>query len=101
GIAAERIRGDLGERRLVALPMRGEASGDEHLAARLDADARAFIRSDARALDVAGDAEAEMAALGARDGLARAEVAVADHGQRHLEAGRVVAAVVAGRPTVL
>ena len=101
GIAAERIRGDLGERRLVALPVRGEAGGDEDLAARLDADARAFIRPDARALDVAGDAEAEMAAVGARGGLARAEVAVADHGQRHVEAGRVVAAVVAGRPAVL
>ncbi len=83
------------------LPVRGETRRHEHLAARLHAHVGALVRADPRPLDVARHAQPEIAPLRARGRLARAKVGEADHAERHLEAGRVVAAVVAGGAAVL
>ena len=61
----------------------------------------ALVRADARALHVAGDAEPEVASFIARRRLVGAEIAGADHLQRHVEPGGIVAAVVAGGAAVL
>ena len=63
---AELVGGDLRERREVALPLGGQAGRDLHLAGRLDDDVRALVRPDAGALDVAGEADADLAAVGPR-----------------------------------
>ena len=73
--AAERLRGDLGERRLVALPLGREAGRDEDPAARLDPHVRALVRPDPRSLDVAADPQTEVATFGARGRLPRAKLA--------------------------
>ena len=60
----------LREDRLHALPLRTGAGGDIDLAGRIDAHHGALERPDAGALDVAAEAEAEIAALRARLALA-------------------------------
>src|SRR5207237_1500874 len=100
-LAPQRLRRDLRERRLVALTLRGEAGRDGHAAARLDAHVRALVRSDAGALDIACDPQAEVASLVACGALPLAEFRNADALQRHLEPRRVVAAVVARRSAIL
>ena len=100
-IAAERVGGDLGERRAVPLPLRRQARRHQHLAARFDTDVRALVGTDAGALDVAAESEPEVATGAARLGLAATELAGPDHLERHRQTGRVVAAVVAGGAAVL
>ena len=73
GIDAPGIGDDLRKDRLHALPLRAGAGGDVDLAGRIDAHRRAFERADAGALDIAADAEAEIAALFARRALALAK----------------------------
>src|SRR5206468_2798971 len=101
GTATDRVRGDLRERRGVPLPLRGQAGGDENLAARLDANVRAFVRADPGALDVAAEAQPEIPAGPARFGLSPAKVRDTDHLGCHREPGRIVTAVVAGGGAVL
>ena len=99
---AEHVGDDLREHREVSLALRADAGRDAHGAARLDRDARAFVRTDARAFDVAGDADADVPALGAQPRLLLAqELLVADHLRRLLERRQVVAAVVDERRRVL
>ena len=58
---AELVGDDLREDRVVALPLRGEAGVDVDLAGdRMDLDVAALIGAEAGALDVAGEAEAEI-----------------------------------------
>ena len=61
---AQLVGGDLRERREVALALGGEPGRDLHLAGGLDHDVRALVRADAGALDVAGQADADLAAGG-------------------------------------
>ena len=101
-VHAELIGDDLREHGEVPLALRADAGRDAHLAARLDRDARAFVRADAGALDVADDADADVPALGAQPRLLVAhELLVADHLGRLLERRQVVAAVVDERRGVL
>ena len=53
----------------MALPLGGEAGGDDDLAVGLDPDVRALVRPDPGALDVAGEPDADPAALGPACGL--------------------------------
>ena len=73
------IRCHLREDRLHALALRTGAGCDVDLAGRVDADKGALERPDAGSLDVAADAEPEMAALPARLALAQAERRDAAH----------------------
>ena len=99
---AERVGDDLREGGEVSLPLRADAGGDAHLAARLDLHARALVGADAGALDVTDDADADVAALGAMARLLLGEErVVADHLGRLLEHRQVVAAVVGERGEVL
>src|SRR5262249_45588740 len=100
-IAAERLGGDLCEGRVMALTLRGQACGDQHAAARLHTDMRAFVRANAGALHVAPDSEAETTSLVSGLLLKRAERREARALECHLQPRRVVATVVASRPAVL
>ena len=62
-VDAERIGDDLREHGEVPLALRADAGRDAHRAARLDRHARAFVRPDARAFDVARDADADVLCL--------------------------------------
>src|SRR5207245_7387638 len=101
GAATDRVRGDLGERRTVALALGGQARRNEDLAAWLDTDVRALVRADPGAFDIAAEPEPEITPGPACLGLAPAKIRGADHLDGHREAGRIVAAVVAGRRAVL
>ena len=61
--AAEMVGDDLRQRRARALALRGGAGRDRDLAVRQDAHGDALERTEARALDVIADADAEIAAL--------------------------------------
>src|SRR5438132_10158401 len=78
-IAAERVRRDLRERRRVSLALRREPRRNEHFPARLDADVRALVRTDAGALDVTPDAEPEISPGPARLILLAPKFFRADH----------------------
>src|SRR5262249_60419302 len=73
GIDLPGVGDDLREDRLHALPLRAGARRDVDLAGRIDPHQRALERSDPGALDIAADAEPEMAA-----GLARFRLALAE-----------------------
>jgi len=60
---AELVGNDLCEDGEVPLPLRADAGRDIDLAVRLHLHLGAFIGPDAGALDIAGDADANMAAL--------------------------------------
>src|SRR5205085_9065893 len=106
---AQRVGHDLREGRLQALAVRQRAASDDDLAGQVDPHVRAFpqpgppalarqadpgARRDAADLDVAADAQAQVAALFARLGLLFAEVLIIDHRERAVERRLVVAAVV-------
>ena len=92
---------DLGEDRLHALALRAGAARDVDLARRVDPDKGALERADAGALDIAADAEAEIAALAARLALAPPErLDAADRIERLLQGAGVIAAVVDDRLAV-
>src|SRR5207249_7284483 len=101
GAATDRVRGGLGARRAVPLALGGQARRNEDLAARLDTDVRTLVRADPGAFDVAAEPEPEITPGPACFGLAPAKIRGADHLDGHREAGRIVAAVVAGRRAVL
>ena len=83
------------------LALRREPGGDHHAAVRLDVDVPALVGADPRALDVAGQADAEPPSLAAGCGLLGGERVPADHLLEPLERGRVLARVVDERPPVL
>ena len=84
------------------LPLRADAGRHAHLAVRLHLDLGAFVRTDAGAFDVTGDADADVAALRAQPRLLLGEEApVADHLERLVEDRLVIAAVVGERRKVL
>src|SRR5205085_3208585 len=92
------IRDDLREDRLHALALRSGAAGDINLARGIDAHKGALEWADTGAFDVAADAEPEIAAAGARLGLAAAEaVDAADRVERLLQRPGVIAAVINDR----
>ena len=101
GRAPQRVCSDLREGRLVALPLGREAGRHQDPAARLDPHVGTLVRPDPGPLHVAGDPEAQVASLRARRGLRGPELPRADRLERHLQTGRVVPAVVPGRPAVL
>ena len=97
-VDADLVGGDLGEHGEMALALGADAGRDADLAVGLDLDLGAFIGTDAGALDIAGDADADMAALRAQPRLLLLEeVLVADHLQRLVEDRLVIAAVVGER----
>src|SRR5690606_11740147 len=98
---AELVGDDLRERRLVTLPLGGQAGGDLHLAAGLDGDVTALVGTDTGALDVAGDADADLATLGPGLVAEPLEVLPADERLRLRHELGVVARVVDQRATVL
>ena len=101
-IDAEHVGDELREHREVPLPLRADAGRAAHLAARLDRDARTFVRADAGAFDVTRDADADVPPFGAQPRLLVAnELLVADDLGRLLERRQVVAAVVNERRGIL
>ncbi len=101
-IDAERIGNELREHREVPLPLRADAGRAAHLSARLDGDARAFVRPDAGALDVTRHADADPPPLRAQLRLLLAdELLVSDHLGGLIQRRLVVAAVVNERRRVL
>ena len=97
----EGVGDDLGERRLVALALRGEAGRDLDLAGGLDVDVGALVGTDAGALDVAREADADLAALGGHLGAEVLELVPADELLELVQRGRVVARVVGQLAAVL
>ena len=65
-VDAQRIRDQLREDSEVPLPLRADTGRAPHLPAGFDGDARPFVRADAGAFDIAGDADADVPALGAQ-----------------------------------
>ncbi len=94
-------RDDLGERGLVALALAGQAGRHVDAPVGLDLDVAALVRPDARALDVAGQADPDAAALRGGLGLAAGEVVPADEVGDHPQRRGEVAAVVDRGPPVL
>ena len=79
----------------MALPLRADAGGDADLAIGLHLDLCAFVGPDAGAFDIAGDADADVAAFGAQPRLLLLdEFLVADRFQRLVEHRLVIAAVI-------
>ena len=62
-VDAELVGGDLGEHREMALALGADAGRDADLAVGLHLDLGALVGTDAGALDIAGDADADAAAL--------------------------------------
>ena len=94
------IGADLREHGGVALALGRGARLQQDLAVRLHPDGRALEGREARVLDIAGEAEADVAAPGARRGLARRKIRRADPFERPVEAGMIIAAVVLDRTAV-
>ena len=88
------VRGDLGEDGVVSLAARARSRQHDDLARRIDAHRPAFVWAERRLLDVAGDADAEIATLGSRSSLLLSERVVADQRESAAERKRVVAGVV-------
>src|SRR5207249_1248537 len=91
---AELVGGDLGQRGLEPLPLRRHAGEDGEAARRIGADRRALERAHAGQLEVAGEADAEEAALLAGAQAFLREPIPPGHLQRAAQHRRVVAAVV-------
>ena len=85
---------ELSEGGEMALPLRADARRHQHLAVRLHGNARALVRTDTGAFDIADDANPEMPALGARRLLPLGKVVVADQRPGLGQQRGVVAAVV-------
>src|SRR5262249_8567214 len=101
-VDAELVGDDLGKDGEVPLPLRADAGRDIDLAVRLHLYLGAFIGTNARAFDIAGNADADMAALGAQPRLLLGEeFFVVDHRQRLVEDRLVIAAVIGERREVL
>ena len=88
---AEMPGGNLGERRLVPLPVRFGADGDGHAAIRLEAHFGTLVRRTARRFEEAGDAETAQATSRAGFGAPRLEARGARHGG--IEVGHEAAGV--------
>ena len=85
-VDADLVGRDLGEAGEVPLALGADAGGDADLAARLHLHLRALVGPDAGALDIAGDADADVAALRLQARLlVREEILVADQLQRPLQ----------------
>ena len=98
GLHLPQIGDDLREDRLHALALRSGAAGDINLARGVDAHKGALEGADTGAFDVAADTEPEIAAVGARLGLAAAKsVDAADRVERLLQRPGVIAAVINDR----
>jgi hypothetical protein len=79
------------------LPLRAGTRGEENLAGRIDPHRRTLERADAGALDIATDAEAEVATVCALRALALSERRnAAERGQRLPQRARIITAVVDG-----
>ena len=99
---AELVGDDLRERGPVALPLRGQAERDLDLAGGLDVDVRALVGPDAGALDVAGQADPDRAALARAISCRNDSKSSQPHERLELlQPRRVVAGVVDQRPAVL
>ena len=98
---AELVGDDLAEHGLVALPLRGQAGVDVDLAGdRVDLDVPALVGAEAGALDVEGEAEAEVLALGPRLLLLGGEVGRRELVRHHRQRLLVLAAVEADAEAV-
>ena len=98
---AELLGADLGQRRRVALALGRHPDEDVHRAAGVHAHVRAFVRPQPRALQVAGDADAETADAIRTRHLERAVLVVPEELERLVERRRKVGGVVADRRAVL
>ena len=85
---AELGGGDLGERGVVALPLRGHADVDVDLAARIDAHGGALVGTEPRALRVAAEAHADPPRGAGARLLAPPPLVVVQERQRALEGRR-------------
>ncbi len=92
-VAAELLGDDLRQHGSGALTHGGGAAIDMDFAGRRDAHRHRLERSAAGALDVVGDADAEMAPVAARRRLPRPKPVPVRVGERHRLAGGVIAAV--------
>src|SRR5271165_119680 len=95
------VGNDLSKDRLHPLALRGSTGGYIDLAGGIDAHGRTFERPYPGPLDIAADAESEIAALSARLALTLAERRDAADGiERFLQSARVISAVVDDRLAV-
>ncbi len=101
-IDAELVGDDLRKAREMPLPLGADPGGDTDLAVGLHLDLGAFVGPDAGAFDVAGDADADVAALRASFGCSSLEeIGIADRFERLVEHRLVIAAVVVERLKIL
>src|SRR5207245_2604901 len=99
---AEYLRDDLREDREVSLPLRADSSGDPNLAARFDGHTRAFVRTDACAFHITGDAETDVLPLRPQSRLLSFDERVVTNQLRRLiERRPIVSAVVDQWPRIL
>ena len=91
----EPVRDDLGQRRLVGLPLARRAREHEHAPERIDADANALVRAEPGVLDEQREAHTDRAARGARTLALGLEAVGADRCGDAPQALGIVAAVVA------
>ena len=98
---AELVGDQLREDGRVPLALGGQAGRDLDLAGGLDVHVRALVGTDAGALDVAGEPDADPAPLGGHLLLERRELVPADQRLDLLQRGRVVAGVVLQLAAVL
>src|SRR5262249_23720902 len=91
---AESVGGDLGERRLVPLPLRAGARGDDRVPGRVEPYRGSLVRADGRALHVPGQPDAPVDAASPQVPLLCSQRLVADGGERGLQPRLEVAAVV-------
>src|SRR5271166_869253 len=101
-INTEAISGDLRKTGEMALALRADAGHDAHFAVRLHLHFRAFIGTDAGALDVASDGNAEVASLGAQPRLfILDEALVVDESEHPVQRSFIIAAVIFERREIL
>ena len=99
---AELIGDDLGEAGEMSLPLCADAGRHVHLAIGLHLDLGAFVWSDARTLDIAGDTNAHVPTFCAQARLFFIEkFPIADHIKRFIEDRLVIAAIVGERRKIL
>ena len=100
-VAAHLVGGDLGEHRLVALPLAGQARGDVDLSGdRMDLDVPALIGAESGPLDIEADPEAEIAPLRTGRRLLLAEIREADGFGNQVERLLILARIVVDREPV-
>ena len=97
---AELVGRDLGQRRLVRLPLRGGAGVEHHLARRGDPYGGALIGAEPGAFHGIADADADIAALPQRLRLPGREIRIAGGIERARLRGGIIAAVIGHRTAV-